>query len=179
MAEVDANIGEVYERKEDWDNALKRHRDSVESFERMGNKSQLWNTYLNYARVLARVGDLEHAEDVCNKSKQILHDLGNQRGFASLSRVEGIIASKKAEWETAIHKFTHSAGLCQESKDPYGHGETLREKAQMYLSRNEKTMAISVLNEAEDVFKEIGAHGDVYIIKKQIGLIESSMRDNV
>jgi tetratricopeptide (TPR) repeat protein len=172
IAEVDANLGVVYERTEQWNEAITRHKESVELFERMGNNRQLWHTYLNYARVLARTDELDLAEEFCQKSKTILNDLGNKRGLAEARRVEGIIATMDSRWNQATRFFNESIELCEDAKDPYGKGETLRELALMYFKHSDLGAARTILERARDSFNEIGANGDVSIINRKISEIQ-------
>ena len=176
IAEVDANLGMVYERTEQWEEALRFHKESVELFERMGNSRNLWNAYVNYARMLARISDLNLAEEICQKAKEILIGQGNQRGLAEARRVDGLIASLRGEWKTAIQRFDESEQLCQEARDPYGHGETLRERAFMLLRRGDAEQAVAVLQQAEQAFLEIGAHGDAAIVQRKLDEIQNSLQ---
>ena len=172
MAEVDTNLGLIYERKENWGEALDHHKESVEIFERIGNNKQLWSTYINYARVLARLGDLQLADDICLKSEQMLIEIGNKRGMAEVKRVQGIIATQQEEWALAKEIFDECELMCKESKDLYGHCETIRERAMMYYQKREITTAILILQEAEKEFEKIGAHGDVAVIKQKLSLFQ-------
>jgi predicted ATPase len=168
IATVDSNLGMVYERLEKWDEATNYHRESVELIERMGNTRQLWNAYINLARVSARTNDLVLAEEIIEKAKDILKDLKNQRGLAEAKRVDGLIAYLKEEWDQAQAFFVESEHLCTASKDPYGHAETIRERAYMFMKKGDRDRAIEILQQAERAFHDIGANGDVAVIRRKL-----------
>jgi tetratricopeptide (TPR) repeat protein len=174
IAEVDINLGIVHERKENWLEALKYHKESVQLLERMGNARHLWNAYINYARMLARTGDIVLAQEINQKVKIILKDLKNQRGLAEAKRVDGLIASLENNWDKAEALFDESEQLCQESKDPYGHAETLRERGYMFLRKGAQDQAIDYLQRAERAFQDIGAKGDVDLIQRKLKDIETT-----
>lgn len=168
IAEVDTNLGMVYERLENWDKAIQYHRESVELFERMGNTRHLCIVYVNYARVSARTNDLKLAQDINEKAKLILKDLNNHRGLAEAKRVDGLIAYLREEWDRAEAFFDESEQLCTEAKDPYGHAETIRERAYMYIQKGDRDRAIATLQQAERAFHDIGANGDVAVIRRKL-----------
>lgn len=168
IAAVDSNLGMVYERLEEWDKAINYHRESVEIIERMGNTRQLWNAYINTARVSARTHDLKLAEEIIEKAKNILKGLKNPRGLAEAKRVDGLIAYLKKEWDQANAFFDESEQLCTEANDPYGHAETIRERAYMYMMKGDRDRAIDTLQQAERAFHDIGANGDVAVIRRKL-----------
>ncbi|MBM3263424.1 MAG: protein kinase [candidate division Zixibacteria bacterium] len=98
IAQTGTNLGMVFEREENCDNAIKNHRESVALLERMGHSLSLWNAYINYSRVLARTGDISLAQEILQKAYAILKELKNQRGLAEAKRVDGLIVGIQQNW---------------------------------------------------------------------------------
>lgn len=168
IAEGTHNLGIVYERQELWDEALNCYRESVDLLERMGISRHLGTSYINYARVLSRTGDLSLAKEICHKGRQIITTSGNQRWLAEAIRVEGLISYLGGDWDTALNNFKKSEELCKKAKDPYGLAETFRERAYMLFRRGDVSQAITVMQQAEKAFQEIGAKADVEIVRRKL-----------
>jgi predicted ATPase len=168
IAEVKANIALIYERTQQWTQALCYHKESMELLETIAHSRHLWNAYINYARVLARINDLVLAKEILQKSYYILKDIKNYRGLAEAKRVDGLIAYLENNWDKAEVLFDESERLSREAEDPYGYAETLRERGDMFLRKAEKDRAIEYLQRAEQAFQGIDAKGEVALTQKKL-----------
>ncbi|MBM3263428.1 MAG: tetratricopeptide repeat protein [candidate division Zixibacteria bacterium] len=171
LGESATNLGMVFEREEDWGNALKYHAESIELLERIGHSRHLWNAYINYSRVLARTGDIALAQEILQKAYAILKDVKNVRGLAEAKRVEGLIASIQGGWDRAKTFFDESERLCGEADDPLGHAQTLHERAILYIRKGDTDMAVSCFVQARAAFEKLRAMGSVRHIDRQLELL--------
>lgn len=176
IAEVNTNIGMVYERQKKWDKALNLFKKSIEFYERMCVFRHLGNSYNNYARILAKMGDLTTAEKICKKGYTLLKSIEHRRGLAESKQVEGLIESLNGNRDNALNCFHESKQLYEEINDANGYAQTLKEEAKMLFHYGNVNRAILIMRKAEQVYQKIGANIKVLEVKQE--LIEMEKKVN-
>ena len=161
IAEIETNMGLIFERFIDWQSAADCHRRSIESLERLGSVRNLLNSYINYARVLIRLGDVTLAQSICSDMESQLEDLGNQRLIAENQRVQALVAIRMKDWQRCQRLLGASADICERIEDKPGYADTKEIMGEMFQLEGDIKKARASYEESISLYENCGSIGNI------------------
>ena len=168
IAQVNANIGLLYERIGNMAEALSYCQRSVTTFERIGSYRQLVVAYANLARISAKSGRLQHAEELCLRAKELSKRFDYRLGLSEITRIHGLVLTAKKEWRNACNEFKTAVKLSTEAGDPVGIAESMIFEGEMYIELGNRTAALESLRKALGIYRKVGAKGEIVSAKELI-----------
>jgi len=155
--------------------ALEHFDTSIKTFERTNVHTKLVEAYSDRALLHVETGNLEKAEEDCEKAIGFESQLGDFYYYGVTYRVLGMIATAKKDWINAEERFGRSVRLLS-SAHQFHLAKTYLEIASMYNQRGEKASAIENLNKSLEIFRRLGSKEEIENAEKKLEEITSSDR---
>jgi tetratricopeptide (TPR) repeat protein len=123
---------------------------------------------LNRAGLYLAIDDLPVAEVLCRQALQTYTGLQDHLGEADVSKMLGVIHTRRAEWSRAKSCFAKSIQLSREYHSPLSEAEAHYEYGCMLIRKGGKQEAKKQLRKAADLFKTLKAVKEVEKADKEL-----------
>jgi DNA-binding SARP family transcriptional activator len=150
---------------------IEQHREHLELTE---------DTVLAALLVLARahldMGELERAQHIVGDAVRQARESDIRMILAEALRVQGVVLSRRGNWEEAEASFREALTLAEAISCPYAAGRTLYEYGVMLLGAGSSEAARSRLEEALTIFRRLGARPYLELTEGalKVSLVDSS-----
>lgn len=154
------NLGMAHANQEEWKDALKWYADGEKLAREMGTVDVEANILVARAQAEVATGDLDGAEQTCNKALSYMEQLGDRLGVAECRKVEGSIWRERGEFDRAEASLQRGRHLCQELENRLGVAECDLELGRLEQARGNLDAARLRLEESKEAFRALGAEED-------------------
>jgi len=159
IREVRKNFGELYLSLEQWDKAQEILVEVRTAFEELGANDQLLNVNRLLGEAALGNGDLDQAKN-WEKNLDALTEEGisfpaMQQG--DVLRFKGMLAIQEQSWMQADQFLQESLSIFRKLRSRLNIGRTLYQLCRLALSQGQTTTARTYIDEAVQIFNEIGA----------------------
>ena len=149
-------------------NALHHFRESMSSLERVKARNYLARVLHMAAEAALTLGDAEQALGYISRSQVIASELGMAVEEAVAYRVMGQIALHQQDYSCAAQYLEQSHEMLQKMGHRYEIGLVLYWQAQLYARTDKQVQVLSLLQEAEQIFKELRAMRVLEMVRQAI-----------
>jgi tetratricopeptide (TPR) repeat protein len=111
MAQTWGNLGNVYQRKGEWDRAIEMYERSLETFERVGDVHGMAQTWGNLGNVYQRKGEWDRAIEVYERSLETKERVGDIHGMAQTWGNLGYLYEAQGDKDRAAEYAARAYGV--------------------------------------------------------------------
>lgn len=168
LAIINYHQGEVLLIQHEPRNALHHFRESMTSLERVKARNYLARVLHMAAEAALTLEDTEQALGYISRSQVIASELGMAVEEAVAYRVMGQIALQQQDYTCAAQYLEQSYEMLQKMGHRYEIGLVLYWQAQLYARTDKQVQVLSLLQEAEQIFKELRARRVLEMVRQAI-----------
>lgn|GEM_PF-3028603 len=165
-------FGVFYYTVEDYASASKYFKETMELAKTMGDLLTYTYGMINLASCYINLSNIEEAEKLVNEAIKLVAKLDNIYASAILQSVLGRLNAAKKNWEIAKSNFANAIKMMDTLGLQFNLAWTYIYIADMYLSKNEKGVAVTYLEKAEEIFSNLGNQYLAERMKKNIAALQ-------
>ena len=154
LAESYLKMGEIYRKRNEWENALTYYDRSLSIFKKLNNLSGCANVYYPMGALYAARGDNDKAVEFyekCNKNVRINNPIS-----AKTSLGLGIVYDYKGEKEEAIKHLKNSAKVCEKIGDLQTLTKVYNSLSVVYIEKDDLKRAKEYCEKRIEISNDIG-----------------------
>jgi len=151
-------LGYVAQEQQQFDEAEKWYRKSLEINERLGLERDAADSYHQLGRIAEEQQQLDQAEKWYRKSLEIYEHLGLERYAAICYHSLGVIAQKQQQFDQAEKWYRKSLEIHQSLRHPPLQVDTLAQLGVFYREKNQHTQSVAWLGKALKIASEYNMH---------------------
>jgi serine/threonine protein kinase/tetratricopeptide (TPR) repeat protein len=172
-------LGELFLEMEDYGEAEKYFNEAVSIFEKAGESTTLFfEVFPALSRLYLKKGEIEKAKELIEKTCEHSTETKSRFIISYIEMIKAMLLREQKNWEQSIQHFEKSHQECKFLNAQKWHViqfvELLYEYGSMYLERNEegdKEKALSLLNQALEIYQKTGARKRVEKIMEKKNLL--------
>ena len=154
------NLGLVYARKGEWDNAIEFYEKSLQTKEKVGDVHGMAQTYNNLGLVYADKGEWDKAIEFYEISLETFEKVGDVHGMAQTYNNLGLVYADKGEWDKAIEFYEKCLETFEKVGDVHGMAQTYNNLGLVYADKGEWDKAIEFYEKSLQTKEKVGdVHG--------------------
>lgn len=176
QASVANNMGSVYSYLGVYDTADMYHNQALVLQTNLGNKRTQAGLLMNLGNNAARSNNLNKAIDYYQRSNKIMREIGDPKGESLVFQMMGYSCSVMGQYPVALDYYQKALHLLEDNKNPNGSISCLRAMAEIYLSIEDYSKALSLIDQAYKIeeanrgvetreYDLLVRKGKVYILK--------------
>ncbi|MEA3558217.1 MAG: tetratricopeptide repeat protein [Candidatus Thermoplasmatota archaeon] len=162
-------LGELYSTKGDFRRAKKDLRESLEIAEELGFSSLIASCHTSLGIIFTNQDEPESSLEEFNKAVKALEKEENALEMARVKISIGTVLSLIGNYDRSIENFEDSIELATESGDIRQKGYALAGAAHVYLMNRETNIARDYLDEALQIFTDLGEQFKIALINLDYG----------
>ena len=117
LANSRRDVGRVYFRTGDYDQALKCYLQSIKLYRQLDNKEQLVFMLVQVANIPFEKGDWKEVQNYYKRALQLAREIGESRQIATIYMNSGIMATIRGEADRATELYERSRSIFEDLKD--------------------------------------------------------------
>ncbi|MES2592660.1 MAG: tetratricopeptide repeat protein [Bacteroidota bacterium] len=172
-----ANIGIIYERKGDYENALINHLKALEIRNEIGEKRGIAGSYNSIGVTYVKQGNYEKAMDNYLKCLKILEELGEKKAVGTIYSNIGNIYFNQNNYKKALDNYLKSLELEIEIDDKEGQSLTYGNLGAVYQKLGKHNEALNNQLKCLQVCEEIEDKQGIAVCFNNIGAIYEEKGD--
>jgi tetratricopeptide (TPR) repeat protein len=149
-----ANIGFIYNSKDNQEEALKYFTQAVQINSEIGSRQGEANQLLNLGETYRLKGDLDKALNFSNQAISIHRQIDYKQGQANALGVIGNILCDKKNFKEALNYYNEALEIYIETGYKRGEAVQLNNIGSILKKQNDITQALKYYNKAVDICKE-------------------------
>jgi tetratricopeptide (TPR) repeat protein len=154
------NLGTVASKRAEWDRAIEMYKQSLETFERVGDVHGMALTHNNLGLVYADKGEWDRAIEFYQNALQKLERVGDVLGMALTHNNLGLVYADKGEWDRAIEFYQNALQTLERLGGVHGMAQTYINLGSVYLQKEEWDRAIEFYQKNLEISERLGdVHG--------------------
>lgn len=133
--------------------------------EGVGFTSRMAAVKVHLSELMIKMGRLDQAAEHCAQAVELATKAEARPELAHAALVEGLIATQRADWETAIERYNHALAEFEELGDKYHQGRVCFALGMMYRARSDSkkdgAQSRAYLKRARAIFSDLGAQAQL------------------
>ncbi|MEM2111478.1 MAG: tetratricopeptide repeat protein [Candidatus Bathyarchaeia archaeon] len=165
------NLGVVYYRQGDLDQAVDILGKAIHYFKLIGDKKNEGRTVGNLGLVYADKGDFHRAIELYGQHLILSREAGDKQGESNAMGNLGNAYKNLGTLDKALELHNQALILSRELKDLYGEGTSLNDIGNVYFEKEEYKQAVQYYENSLSIFQEIGDSRDEGNALGNLGLV--------
>jgi putative nucleotidyltransferase with HDIG domain len=173
------NLGMLTADQRDWRKADEYFAASLKIAKHMGDIPLQAIVLVNRSEVQVQLGEHEQAFQDAEQALEIFTQLGNLSGKADACRSLGVVFRELGLYDLAEQRLRSAMSTATAANAPLQIAEATRELAHLYIRQDRNFDALTSLNAAHHLFRQLGANADGRNIASQVDELEAAFLDVV
>ncbi len=170
-AQTLGNLGNYYEFKGDYLNALRYSLKALQIYEELKNKKGIGSSLSEIGNVYSDQGDYPKALDYDFKTLKIEEELGDKNGIADALGNMGIVYDKQMEYQKALDYYFKALKLKEELQDKNGIETNFGNIGTVFYEQKDYLKALDYFFKAMELAKEFGDKSGILANIGNIGTV--------
>ena len=183
LARLNSLEGLIYERKGDYDLAIKCQEKALTHFE---DEKDIANVYIRTGGCFWYRGEYDKALEYFHKSLEINERIGNLKGIAGSYNNIGVVYYEKGEYAVALEYLQKALKLRERMGDVQGIAASYNNTGIIYMDMGAYSKALDFLKKGLDLQERIGdlegsagTCNNIGIVYKEIGAYDSALESHM
>ncbi|UCF62085.1 MAG: tetratricopeptide repeat protein, partial [Anaerolineaceae bacterium] len=160
-------LGAIFYRSGNLDQAIRHCRDSVNTYEEIGDVVGLARAFNNLGSTYRLKGDWKRARESLQKSLEINRKIGEIQEQGAVTNNLGNIYMNQGDWERATEHFLESHSIWVKLDALLPQAITLSNLAQVYINQGDSASAETALTESQALFDQIETKGFIAELERR------------
>ena len=162
-------LGQLYQAKQEWDQAIEHYEHSLALREKVGDEYGMAPTFYGLGLVYQDKGKLDKAIEYYERGLAIVEKMGDEYEMSRILNSLGGVHQAKGEWDRAIEYHEHSLALKEKVGDERGMASSYSSIAILYGYQGRLQEAVPLFQKTVEILERIGDEYHAKIGRKNLG----------